>query len=104
MSDNTALQDKVNDLKGTLFRNQFKQLQNYLNDDEKGTKSLKFLAAVAWCYESIPKLSECTKESVLNSFMKMAELDLYPSNTSGQAYILPYYSSKNRLYEAQFQL
>lgn len=34
----------------------------------------------------------------------MAELDIFPSNTSGQAYVLPYYNSKRGLYEAQFQL
>jgi recombination protein RecT len=36
--------------------------------------------------------------------MKMAELGLYPSNTSGQAYVLPYKNSQKGLYEAQFQL
>lgn len=101
MSDNNALVNKVNDLKTNLFRNQYKQLQNYLGDEEK---AIKFLAAVAWCYEAVPKLSECTPSSVLTSFMKMAELGLFPSNTSGQAYVLPYKNSQKGLYEAQFQL
>lgn len=101
MSENTNLVNKVSDLKANLFKNQYKQLENFLGDTEK---ALKFLAAVAWCYEAVPKLQECTPTSVLNSFMKMAELGLYPSNTSGQAYVLPYYNGKSRLYEAQFQL
>lgn len=97
----TAVVNKVNDLKTNLFKNQFRQLQNFLGDEDK---ALKFLSAVAWCYESVPKLTDCSTTSVLGAFMKMAELGLYPSNTSGQAYVLPYWNGKKSLYEAQFQL
>lgn len=79
---------KVEELKKNLFANQYKPLISYMGGDEQ--KAIKFLGAVAWCYQSVPKLSECTQESVLNAFMKMAELDLYPSNVSGQAYVIPY--------------
>jgi len=36
--------------------------------------------------------------------MKMAELGLFPSTVSGEAYILPYYNGTTKRLEAQFQL
>lgn len=97
----------VEDLKLTLFKQQQKNLIAYLGSEEKANK---FLGAVVYCFSSIPKLAECTQASIVNAFMKCAELDIFPSNVSGQAYILPY--DKNvkqgekwiKIPEAQFQL
>ncbi|MDL5055920.1 recombinase RecT [Geitlerinema calcuttense] len=49
-----------------------------------------------------PRLWECTKESILQSIMKSAELGLDCSGTLGRAYLVPYYNSKISAYECQF--
>lgn len=49
-----------------------------------------------------PRLWECTKESILQSIMKSAELGLDCSGTLGRAYLVPYFNSKIGAYECQF--
>lgn len=61
-------------------------------------KARKFLSAVVTCFQNVKGLDTCTPASLMSAFMKMAELDMFPSNVSGQAYILPYAG------QAQFQL
>ena len=61
-------------------------------------KARKFLSAVVSCFQNVKGLDACTPASLMSAFMKMAELDMFPSNVSGQAYILPYAG------QAQFQL
>jgi recombination protein RecT len=90
----------VDDLKKTLLVQQKNALNNFFQGDEK--KTLKFLSAVAYCSASTPKLLECTQESIITSFMKCAEYNLFPSTVSGEVYILPYFN-KGKM-EAQFQL
>ena len=90
----------VAELKTNLASEHMKTLNNFFSNDEK--KTLKFLSAVAYCAQSTPKLLECSQESIISSFMKCAEYNLFPSSVSGEAYILPY-SNKGKM-EAQFQL
>lgn len=75
---------------------QQKALNNFFNGNE--LKTLKFLSAVAYCVQSTPKLLSCTQDSIISSFMKCAELNIFPSSVSGEAYVLPYKE------KAQFQL
>lgn len=86
----------VDSVKTELFTQHQKALNNFFSWDEK--KTLKFLSAVAYCIQSTPKLLECTQDSIISSFMKCAEYNLFPSSVSGEAYILPYWTV------AQFQL
>lgn len=51
-----------------------------------------------------PKLLECSKESILLSFMRAVELGLEPNSPLGLAYIIPYWNGKAKKTEAQFQL
>lgn len=90
----------IDTLKTSLANEHMKTLNNFFSNDEK--KTLKFLSAVAYCAQSTPKLLECDKASIISSFMKCAEYNLFPSSVSGEAYILPY-SNKGKM-EAQFQL
>ena len=106
----TALKEKINyismtqeitnlsvdSLKTGLFKTQYKNLINYMEADEK--RAQKFLGAVVYCFQSVKWLSDCSQESIIASFMKCAELELFPSNVTGQAYVLPYKGI------AQFQL
>ena len=86
----------VDDLKLWLFKSQYNNLIQYMENDE--AKARKFLSAVVSCFSNAPTLRECSPDSLMQSFMKMAELDIFPSNVSGQAYVLPYGG------KAQFQL
>lgn len=90
----------VDSLKMELVKQQQKALNNFFKGDEK--KTLKFLSSVAYCASATPKLLECSPESIITSFMKCAEYNLFPSTVSGEVYILPYFN-KGKM-EAQFQL
>ncbi len=85
----------TDDLKCVLANQYQKQITNYFGDEKK---ALKFLSSVVSSVQRLPKLLECDPISVINSFITMAELNLMPSDVSGEAYVLPY---KNK---AQFQL
>jgi recombination protein RecT len=95
------------DLKGVLAKTYIKQINNYFGDEKK---ALRFLSGVTSAVQRNPKLLECTPTSVINSFMTMAQLELMPSDVSGEAYVIPY--GKNvkqgnawvKVQEAQFQL
>lgn len=79
--------NNVEDLKVVLANNYQKQVINYLGDEKKG---LKFLTAICSAVQRTPKLLNCEPTTVINSFMVMAQLELMPSDISGEAYVLPY--------------
>lgn len=83
------------DLKTVLATHYIKQINNYFGDEKK---SLRFLSGVVSAVQRNPKLLACKPMSVINSFMIMAQLELMPSDVSGEAYVIPYKD------EAQFQL
>lgn len=89
----------INEFREDLFKNYEKQIKNYLGDKDK---ALKFMSAMVYSVQKTPKLLECSKDSIMQSFMSCAEFKLYPSNVAGEAYVLPY-NSKNGM-QAQFQL
>lgn len=72
------------------------QIKNYFSGD--ADKAMKFLTSVAIAVEKTPKLLECDRASLMNAFMTCAELNLYPSNVTGEAFVIPYGG------KAQFQL
>ena len=51
-----------------------------------------------------PKLAQCTPQSFLGAMMTAAQLGLEPNTPLGQAYLIPYWNSKQRRLECQFQL
>src|SRR3990167_1366559 len=89
-----------NDLKVILAKQYQNQINNFFGDPQK---SLEFLSNVVASVQRIPKLLECTPESLINSFMVMASLKLMPSAVSGEAYVLPYENKRAGTVEAQFQ-
>lgn len=80
----------------SLQREHQKAIENFFRGDKE--RAMKFMSAVRYSLKKTPKLIDCDKLSLMNAFMTCAEYELYPSNVSGEAYVLPY---KN---EAQFQL
>lgn len=90
----------VTDLKTVLATQYQKQIENFFGDNKR---ALEFLSNVVASVQRVPKLMECSPESLINSFITMASLKLMPSGVSGEAYVLPY-NSKTKGMEAQFQL
>ena len=99
MSEIQTVEEKVTGLKLTLTKNYQKAIENYFGDPKK---ALKFLSGVVAAVQQNPALLECSPVSVINSFMTMAQLELMPSNVSGEAYVLPYNNKNGKV--AQFQL
>jgi len=86
---------QVNDLKKELAASYKKTIENYFGDEKK---ALKFLSGVTASVQKNPELLKCNPQSVINSFLTMAQLELMPSDVSGEAYVVPYKQ------QAQFQL
>ena len=84
---NTVGIKEVQDLKMILAVNYQKQINNYFGDERQ---ALKFLSSVVSSVQRNPGLLECTPPSLINSFMTMAQLELMPSDVSGEAYVIPY--------------
>ncbi len=51
-----------------------------------------------------PKLAECSPQSFIGSLLTAAQLGLEPNTPLGQAYLIPFYNGKKRIYECQFQV
>ena len=64
----------------------------------------RFTRIVLSALSTNPKLQETTPESFLGAMMTAAQLGMEPNTPLGQAYLLPYYNSKKRFLECQFQL
>ena len=63
----------------------------------------RFTRIVYTALSSNPKLQECTPQSFLGAMMQAAQLGLEPNTPLGQAYLIPYWNSKKRVFECQFQ-
>lgn len=64
----------------------------------------RFTRIVLSALSTNPKLAETTPQSFLGAMMTAAQLGMEPNTPLGQAYLIPYYNSKNRCNECQFQL
>ncbi len=82
--------------KKQLMTDYHKQAVNYFSGDKD--RAMKFMTAVAVAVEKTPKLLDCERASLMTAFMTCAELQLYPSNVTGEAFVIPYGG------KAQFQL
>lgn len=95
------------DLKTVLATHYQKQINNYFGNEKQ---ALRFLSGVVSAVQRNHKLLECSPTSLINSFMIMAQLQLMPSDISGEAYVIPYNNSKKvgtawvKEMQAQFQL
>lgn len=107
MADNAITIKNADDLKLFLAKNYMAQIKNFFGDEKK---AMRFLSSVMASVQRVPKLLACEPITVVNSFIRMAEFGLMPSDVSGEAYVLPYENSKNidgkwvKVMEAQFQM
>lgn len=88
-----------NDLKVFLANNYMNQIKNFFGHEKE---AMKFLSCVMSAVQRTPKLLQCEPKSLINSFLTMAQLQLMPSDVSGEAYVLPYDNKNGPV--AQFQL
>jgi len=67
----------------------------------KALDPVTLIKLVGLCAMRTPRLAQCTPLSVTTAVMTCAEIGLYPSNTFGTAYLVPYYNGKAKCYECQ---
>lgn len=79
------------------YQDQFKRALPKVMDAERFTRIA--LTAV----QQNPDLGNCTPASLLGALLTSAQLGLEVNTPLGQAYIIPYYNSRTRRKEAQFQ-
>ena len=72
------------------------QIINYFSGDKE--KAMRFMTALSVHVQKTPKLLETDRATLMTAAMTCAELQLYPSNVTGEAFIIPYGG------KAQFQL
>lgn len=107
MTDTSVQIANIGDLRALIAKNYMKQINNFFGEEKR---AMKFLSGVISSCQRNPKLLECEPTSLINSFMKMAQLEFMPSDVSGEAYVLPYNNKKQdgtqwvSVLEAQFQL
>lgn len=80
-----------------------KQLTDAFPASVKLTAERFVRQALTLCSEN-PKLLQCTQRSLIAGMMRAAELGLQLNGVLGQAYLIPYYNSKAKGYEATFQV
>lgn len=75
------------------------------NIEQKHGFNLKTLTA-QWnlMYRSNDKLQQCSPASITQAILNLANMGLLPNGFGGQAYVIPYWSSKEKRYVAQVQL
>lgn len=77
-----------------LNTNHKTQILNFFKDEKQASK---FLSSIRADVQRNPKLLEATPQSLVNSYMQMAQFGFMPSNISGEAYVLPYKNTKKEV-------
>lgn len=72
------------------------QILNYFGGDEEITR--KFMSSAVHVVRRIPELLGCDRNTLMEALITCADLKLFPSSASGEAFIIPYKS------KATFQL
>lgn len=82
-----------------------KQMQNEI---KKALPSVitpeRFTRIVLSALSATPKLNETSPQSFLAAMMTAAQLGVEPNTPLGQAYLIPYWNSRDKRTECQFQL
>jgi len=106
---NTTIQKRVQE---NLVGGERPTIQQYIKQMQSGIKAAlpsvmtpeRFTRIVLSALSTNPKLQECTPQSFLGAMMTAAQLGLEPNTPLGQAYLIPYWSSKRKCNECQFQI
>ena len=83
-------------------------IKTYKNEIAKALPSVltpeRFARMATTAITKTPKLAECTIPSFIGALLTAAQLGLEPNTPLGQAYLIPYYNSKIKASECQFQI
>lgn len=83
-------------------------IQGYSKQIEKALPSVmtpeRFMRIAMTAVTQNPQLGECTPGSFIGALLTAAQLGLEPNTPLGQAYLIPYWNSKNKSLDCQFQL
>lgn len=96
--ENSLIPKAATDFRAVLGQN-MNALKNFLGDEKR---ALHFMSSVMSSFQKIPKLLECTQSSLMGAFMEAAAAGLYPSDYSGDCYVIPY--RDRGVTKAQFQM
>ncbi len=72
------------------------QVMNYYNGNRD--EAHRFMTAAIQYVRKVPKLLDCSQESLIMAFVQSAQFRFMPSGASGEAYVIPYGR------EAKFQI
>ena len=78
-----------------------KMINNTLQDPKRAQR---FVAAITSAVATNPALQECDPPTILSGALLGESLGLSPSPQLGQYYLVPYWNSKKKCTDAQFQL
>lgn len=100
---NTLIQKKPQKLGMTAYLNQdaVKAQINSIVGSKRGTS---FITSIVSATQANPALQECTNPSILSAALLGESLNLSPSASLGQFWIIPFNNKKKGVKEAQFQL
>lgn len=79
-------------------------VKNQINSILGSKRGTSFITSIVSAVQTTPALQECTQSSVLQAALLGESLNLSPSASLGQYWILPYNNRKKGVKEAQFQL
>lgn len=79
-------------------------IKNQINSILGGKRGISFIASVVSAVQATPALQECTQPSILQAALMGESLNLSPSASLGQFWIIPFNNRKKGVKEAQFQL
>lgn len=79
-------------------------IKRKVNEMVGGKDGQRFVTSILSVVSNNPTIAECEKSTILSSALLGEALKLSPSPQLGQFYIVPFYNSKKRIKEAQFQL
>lgn len=79
-------------------------VKGQINSILGGKRGVSFITSIVSAVQSTPALQECTQPSILQAALLGESLNLSPSASLGQFWIVPYNNRKKGVKEAQFQL
>jgi recombination protein RecT len=79
-------------------------IKNQINSILGSKRGLSFITSVVSSVQTTPALQECTQSSIVQAALLGESLNLSPSTTLGQFWIIPFNNKKKGIKEAQFQL
>ncbi|WPB40208.1 recombinase RecT [[Clostridium] scindens] len=79
-------------------------VKKQINSIVGGKNGTRFISSIVSAVQTTPALQECTNPSILSAALLGEALNLSPSPTLGQFYMVPFDNKKKGVKEAQFQL